>query len=289
MIARVCAQAKINLSLRILAREETGYHQLETILLRVDLGDTVTVRVGGRGRKLDTRGFDLGAAEQNLAMRAAVAYQSAADWPGGFEIVLEKVIAPGTGLGGGSADAGAVLRGLNAMSPRPFGQETLLTLAAALGADVPFLTMDAPLALAWGRGDRFIALPPPPPRPVVIVVPPFAVRTADAYGWLAAPNAADASTPQALELAALSSWEALEALAGNDFEPVVGARHPEIAGIVAVLRARGARVAQLTGSGAAVFGIFDAPPSIDDVTMAVEGEAIATSTSARVVGVELSE
>ena len=289
MIARVCAQAKINLSLRILAREESGYHQLETILLRIDLGDTVTVRAGGRGRKLDTRGFDLGAADQNLAMRAAVEYQRAADWPEGFEILLEKVIAPGTGLGGGSADAGAVLRALNAMSPRPFSQHSLLTMAASLGADVPFLTMEAPLALAWGRGDRLIALPPPPPRPVVIVVPPFAVRTADAYGWLTTPAAGRAPKPQALELTALSSWESLESLAGNDFEPVVGARHPAIAGIVEALRSRGARIAQLTGSGAAVFGLFDASPSIDDVTMAVDGEAMATSTSARVVGVELSE
>ena len=287
--ARVCAQAKINLSLRILAREESGYHQLETIFLRIDAGDMVTVRVGGDRRVLDAGDVDLGPAEQNLAMRAALAYRTATGWPDGFEIHLAKTIPVGAGLGGGSADAGAVLRCLDALSPSPVGRDALAGIAGALGADVPFLALDAPCALAWGRGERMLELPVPPARSVVIVVPPFAVATADAYRWLNPPGAADPRRPVALDLAALTGWPALEALAGNDFEAVVAERHPEVTEIVGVLRSRGARVAQHTGSGSAVIGVFDEAPAIDAIATAVDGEVIPTRTSARVVGVDLVE
>lgn len=287
--ARVCAQAKINLSLRVLAREESGYHQLETIFLRIDAGDMVTVRVGGDRRVLNAGDVDLGPVEHNLAMRAALAYRTATGWPDGFEIDLEKRIPVGAGLGGGSADAGAVLRCLDALAPTPVGRTALIGIAGALGADVPFLALDAPCALAWGRGERMLELPGPPARSLVIVVPPFAVATADAYRWLTPPGAADPRRPVALDLASLTGWPALEALAGNDFEPVVAERHPEITEIIGVLRSKGARVAQLTGSGSAVIGIFDGALSIDEIAPAVDGEVIPTRTAARVVGVDLLE
>ena len=287
--ARVCAQAKINLSLRILAREESGFHQIETIFLRIDAGDMVMVRVGSDRRVIDAGDVDLGPADRNLAMRAALAYQTATGWPDGFEIRLKKTIPMGAGLGGGSADAGAVLRALDALSPRPVGRELLLAIAASLGADVPFLTLEAPCALAWGRGERMIELPAPHARPMVIVVPPFAIATAEAYGWVASPAPTDPRPPLALTAAAVDGWPALDALAGNAFEAPAIERHPEIAQIIDVLRSRGARVAQLTGSGSAVIGLFDAPPSIDAIAAAVSGEVIPTRTSARVVEVELVE
>ena len=287
--ARVCAQAKINLSLRILAREESGYHQLETILLRIDAGDMVTVRVGVEHRVVDAGSVDLGPAERNLAMRAALAYHTATGWPDGFEIHLAKTIPVGAGLGGGSADAGAVLRCLDALAPSPAGRDALIGMAATLGADVTFLTLEAPCAMAWGRGERVLELPVPPPRHVVIVVPPFAIATADAYRWLTPPGASDPRRPIALEARRLTGWAALEALAGNDFEPVVCDRHPEIAKIIGVLRARGARLAQLTGSGSAVIGVFDQPPAIDEIATAVDGEVIPTRTSARVDEVHLAD
>ena len=126
--ARVTAQAKVNLALRILAREGSGYHQLETVFCRVDLGDRVTVRTGMRGRSLDCAGArmpaeGLGPVERNLAWRAAVAFAEAAGWPSGFAIELEKEVPTGGGLGGGSADAGAVRRALNAVAPAPLASE----------------------------------------------------------------------------------------------------------------------------------------------------------------------
>ena len=158
--ARVEAQAKLNLFLKVLAREDSGFHQIETLFCRLALADTLTVRVTASGRTLECSGErlpagGLGPPDANLAWRAAAIYAEETGFPPGFEIAIEKRIPVGGGLGGGSADAGAVLRALNALNPSPLPPRDLLRLAAALGADVPFLTQDsAPTALAWGRGAR---------------------------------------------------------------------------------------------------------------------------------------
>ena len=152
--ARVAAQAKINLGLRVLARETSGYHGIETVFQRLALADDVRVRITDGPRTLDTRGADVGPTEKNLAWRAALAMHAATGWPAGFAITIEKRIPVGAGLGGGSADAGAVLRALNALAPHPVSELELMRIAAPLGADVPFLTGTASLAMAWGRGER---------------------------------------------------------------------------------------------------------------------------------------
>ena len=182
--AHVAAQAKVNLFLDVLERDPTGYHSLETAFLRIDLADDVTVRAAP-GRTLDVSGPALSAAglgptEKNLAYRAAVAYADATGWPSGFAIELVKRIPAGAGLGGGSADAGAVLRTLDALSPNPLGAR-LPEIGAALGADVPFMTIEEPMALGSGRGDRLKPIPALEPRAIVLAVSPFAISTADAY------------------------------------------------------------------------------------------------------------
>ena len=261
-IARVAAQAKINLLLRVLAREESGYHAIETVFLRVTLADDVVVRVGDdvRGRTLDCDGealpeTGLGPAEKNLAYRAACVYADATGWPSSFAIELTKRIPTGAGLGGGSADAGAVLRALDALAPSPLGRE-LSALGPALGADVSFMTIDSPMALAWGRGERLLPLPVLAPRSVGLVLPDFAVSTKDAYAWLAHDRGAYEARGAVLQATELDTWEGIAAVAMNDFEPVVGRRHPEIATYVEALRGAGALPAMMSGSGSAVFGIF---------------------------------
>lgn len=281
--ARVTAHAKVNLILRVLAREESGFHTLETLFARLALGDTVTVRITDAGRSVDCDTAIPGPVEHNLAYRAALAFAESTGWPSGFAIEIEKRIPIGGGLGGGSADAGAVLRALAALSPHQVGEERLLAIAATLGADVPYLTTAAPLALAWGRGERMLALPALPGRAVLLVLPEFAVSTAAAYSWLAASRAAaptgvdSAGTaaaapappppsslsfpaPQLLSLADLATWSSVAPLATNDFEPVVSARHPEIAASISSLRAAGAALTLMSGSGSTVFGVFDSAP-----------------------------
>jgi 4-diphosphocytidyl-2-C-methyl-D-erythritol kinase len=292
--ARVTAQAKLNLFLHILAREKSGYHQLETAFCRLALADEVTVhtapaRMGGI-RTIDCHGADVGPAGRNLAFRAAVAYADARGWPAGFRIEIEKRIPVGGGLGGGSADAGAVLRALATLDPKPPTRDEVLALALSLGADVPFLTLRSPLALAWGRGERLLPLPPLPERPVILASMPFGVPTADAYGWLAATRSAQPPTPRVLPLNAFRSWESLAPLASNDFEAVVTARHPEIAGALGFLSsAAGVQFTRMSGSGSTVFAVLGdgtAPWSIASMLPA-PATAVTTATSIRVAPVEI--
>lgn len=292
--AALVAQAKLNLFLRILAREDNGYHQLETLLARLDLGDVVRVAATDGRRSLDWAGLGLapgalGPTEQNLAWRAALAFADAAGWPTGFEIEIEKRIPPGGGLGGGSADAGAVLRILNALAPSPLPRHRLLAIAGGLGADVPFLTQDrSPLCVAWGRGDRLLALPPLASRDCVLVVAPFGVSTGDAYRWYAESG----PTPVGASLSgieALGSWAGVDALSFNAFEGVVLAHVPALnaafEGLVGQRDAVGLSVIRMTGSGSSLFGLSltDGVPATVRVP---DGFAtIQTRTSATVFGV----
>ena len=261
----VAAQAKVNLRLCILAREATGFHQLETLFLRLELADTVRVRRTSGARTIGVEGLgdlsDIGPPEKNLAWRAAELYFAATESRGGFAIEITKRIPIGGGLGGGSADAGAVLRALDAMSDDPVGSPFLMMLAAQLGSDVPFLTGEHAYALAWGRGERMVSIPPPPSRGVLLIVPSFAINTASAYGWLAEHrerHPAKRGGAVSLDLAALSDWGRLAALAENDFEGPVAERHPEIDEYVATLRSLPCEVALLSGSGSTVFGVGSA-------------------------------
>ena len=289
--ARVVAQAKINLLLHVLARETSGYHQIETVFLRVDLGDDVEVREASTrtlrctGPAMPAEG--LGDPEQNLAYKAAQAYVEFCGWPMGFDITIEKKIPVGAGLGGGSADAGAVLRALDAINPKPLGPR-LATIAAAVGSDVPFLTTDRPMALGWGRGERLLALPVLEPRHVVIVAPPFGVSTAHAYEWLdqTAPVPREAAV---IDPASLATWEGIVSLASNDFERPVAGRHPEIRAAIEALEAQDAEIAMMSGSGSAVFGVFDAPPNVAAIAARVKGAIIETRTADRVVRVQRNQ
>jgi 4-diphosphocytidyl-2-C-methyl-D-erythritol kinase len=298
--ARTVAQAKVNLLLRVLAREANGYHQLETLFCRLELGDDVTVRVGVGGRSLDCTGDalppeGLGPAERNLAWRAALTYAEATGWPNDWAIEIAKRIPVGGGLGGGSADAGAVLRCLNRLAPSPLSDGELVALAAPLGADVPFLTTDDPLALGWGRGERLLALPPLHVRAVTLVCFPFGVPTPDAYGWLDAREVVTPRQASRMSLDALTTWTGIARLAHNDFEAVVAARYPEIERALGELRARaasaddGAAIVMLAGSGATVFAVSDTPASGMTAPHGASVRLVHTRTASRVVAVEVSD
>jgi len=299
-VARAVAQAKVNLFLRILAREATGYHQLETLFCRLALGDDVTVRTNARGRALDCAGDaipagGLGPVEQNLAWRAATAYAAATGWPNEWAIEIRKRIPVGGGLGGGSADAGAVLRCLNALAPLPLSPTALVTLAAPLGADVPFLTRESPLALAWGRGERLLTLPALPPREVALVCFPFGVATRDAYEWLDAERGEAVPEACVHDLARLGAWVDIARIARNDFEAVVARRHADIARALASLRASAsaeadaASFALLAGSGSTVAFVSGRPLANAATLVDAPARMVHTRTADHVVEVELSD
>ena len=298
-VARVSAQAKINLLLRVGARDSSGYHAISTWFLRLDLADEIVVRVGGNVRAIDVTGprlppRGLGKSETNLAYRAAVAYAERTGWPKGFSIELTKNIPVGGGLGGGSADAGAVLRALDALAAEPLESRTLVEIASSLGSDVPFLTSEFIAAFGTGRGEQLQPIDPLPPRDVLLVVPDFAISTADAYRWLdeSRPNL---PAPKELQtwlvpMSALTSWELLSEtpLHTNDFEAVVERQHPALLRFRERLGSSGAQIAHLAGSGSTVFGVFaGSPPSARD--LGVDAQVIPTRTSSRVVQVDVRE
>ena len=285
--AEVVAQAKVNLFLRVLAREASGFHQLETLFCRLSLGDRVRVRLTEGSRSLDCAGpaippDGLGPTEKNLAWRAALAFLEASGWNTGFSIEIDKQIPVGGGLGGGSADAGAVLRALNALAPAPLPTFHLLRLGSALGADVPFLTQEtSPLALAWGRGDRLMPLPPLPERPCLLFAFSTGVATADAYRWLTE-EPAEAARAIAYRPEQLSCWADVELMAYNEFERVVLPRHAVIRGVVDGMRHPEIRevfpVTLMSGSGATVFAL----PAIDERPSDSGGREVA-------IGIQASE
>lgn len=284
--ASVEAQGKINLFLRVIAREESGHHQLETLFARIDLADTVRVSTDTTAREIVCRGMEVGPPEQNLAFRAAAAFAAETGWPGGFHIDIEKRIPVGGGLGGGSADAGAVLRALNAIAPKPLPAPLLATLAFRLGADIPFLTTESALALGWGRGERLLELRPLPGREVLLCLPPFGVETKAAFGWMAdARRDLPPRAPAPMTLDGLDRWEGVARMADNDLELPVIVRHPEIGACLEALANAGAKIARMSGSGSTVFGLFDRRPPAELKGLPAGTRLTLTRTSTSVAAV----
>lgn len=305
-VARVQAQAKVNLGLKVFStRDEQGYHMLLTTFQRIDLADDVVVRSGGGSRSLDVSGpripdGGLGPAEKNLAYRAALAFveHPKITMPRGFSIELTKKIPVGGGLGGGSADAGAVLRAMNAIAPQPLDAEDLRDVATSLGSDVPFLAGELVTATAVGRGELFQPFPTPNASPMAIIIPDFAIATKDAYAWLDHDRPNDgfgefngfgvgAPPPS------FPGWDVFGE-DGNDFEPVVEKRHPVLRDFREMLTDAGAVLSHLAGSGSSVFGVFDVLSwsTLDHDALGLDvaalgADVIHTRTSARVVEVEV--
>ena len=272
------APAKVNLWLRVLAREESGFHGLETLLCAIDVCDRVRVERVGHEVTLEVSGaIDTGAPGQNLALRAArLALAALGRERDGLHVRLEKRIPAAAGLGGGSSDAAAVLRGV----ARLYGglpRERLLQLGIELGSDVPFFLCGSPLALAWSRGERLLALPPLPAAAVLVAHPGEPMPTAGAFARIAELRGGG-YTPRARALApaGLSTWTSVAELAENDFEPVARERIARIAAGLQAMRAAGARVALLAGSGASIFGVFDGEAERDGAEAAVRGAGFTT-------------
>ncbi|MDP2469686.1 MAG: 4-(cytidine 5'-diphospho)-2-C-methyl-D-erythritol kinase [Candidatus Palauibacterales bacterium] len=271
------AHAKLNVSLRVLAREDSGYHSVETILVRLELADRLWIEsTPTPGIRLQVTGeHEAPTDSDNLCWRAADLMRRAVGRADGVAMLLEKLVPAGAGLGGGSADAAAVLRGLNELWGRPLAHASLVRLAGELGSDVPFGLCDASMALAWERGRRMLPLQAPTPWHVAIVVPGFPIRAPDAYAWLDEDRAAGrAKGPEPAQLPfanELSDSAVLAQLASNDLEGPVFRRHPELMGIRDSLLDLGAAVALLCGSGSCVAGLFSDETGVDRATRALVG------------------
>ena len=265
-VVEVRAHAKINLLLRVLAREDDGYHGIETIFALLDLHDTVTAeRVEGGAVTLTVDGDDTGPAAENTAVRAANLVLDATGRHFGIRLHLAKRIPIRAGLGGGSSDGAAALLAVNQLAGNAVPRHELLQFAARLGSDVAFFVAQAPLALGWGHGERLLRLPPLPQAPALLLTPPVGVSTAEAYGWVSAARKHDGRRGAlALDLDALSSWGSIGRMAGNDFESVVFARLPAVRAAFEALCTTHPLVCRMTGSGSTLFAIYRSVRDRDD-------------------------
>jgi 4-diphosphocytidyl-2-C-methyl-D-erythritol kinase len=255
---RETARAKINLGLKILRRRPDGYHDICTIMQSVDLADRLNFYPADQDR-LTCSDAALPAGPDNLVLRAAALFKRRLPAPGpSFHIHLEKHIPVGGGLGGGSADAAATLRGLNHLCGQPLAPEELAGLAGQLGSDVPFLLRGG-TALAQGRGEVLTPLVWEGERCFyVLVYPGVAVSTAWAYGQVR-PCLTQASSYLTF-ITSLSggrvAGKALFSVLENDFQELVERANPIVAEVRSHLSLAGAQVCSMSGSGSTVYGIF---------------------------------
>ncbi len=270
----VTAFAKINWSLRVRGKREDGYHEIDTVLQTVSLHDTITfeetndyvIRLWRDDRLVP-------ADKTNLVWRAAAALRERYSIRRGVKIRLEKRIPAEAGLGGGSSDAAATLIALALLWKIEISGDDLALVGGELGSDVPFF-LHGGNARATGRGSVIETLEDSPQKHLLVIKPNASISTAKAYGILnrAALTSSD-SKPILLRSQASDSSASIDLNSlHNDFEPVVFQLEPEIERAKVVLLKFGARAAMLSGSGSAVFGIFENQDAQERAIQAIELE-----------------
>ena len=233
------ANAKINTFLDITGKRADGYHLLETVMQSVDLADIVTVELADKDITVGCSDPTIPENEGNICYKAADLFYALLGKRGGADIYIDKRIPHGAGLGGGSADAAAVMRGLNELHGKPFDEATLLKLALKTGADVPFCMVGG-TKLCRGIGEIMTDEKPYPAKYFLIVKPDFGCDTRSAY--------AD------YDVTMIPRKERQKNEFYNVFRMIY--KNEELNSIVEKLTELGAEGAELTGSGSAVFGAF---------------------------------
>jgi 4-diphosphocytidyl-2-C-methyl-D-erythritol kinase len=253
----------VNFGLRVRGRRGDGYHELESVFLPLDLADALELEIDeGAGPEValalesDDAGVPAGA--ENLAAAAARRFLAAAGLRARVGVRLRKRIPAGAGLGGGSSDAGAVLRGLAGRFPGALAPAALERLALALGADVPFF-LDPRPALVTGVGERREPLAGWPGFHLLLAHPGVPLATARVFAAYDAAPAPTAGPLRPLVLAlrrAPDDAAALAALLANDLEPAARRLAPGLEALRGALASGGARAVGMSGSGATLFGVF---------------------------------
>ena len=251
------AFAKLNLTLDVLGKRPDGYHDLKSVMQTISVRDDIEIDVGtGEPWRLLCDKEGIPTDETNLAWKAAkVFFDAVKKDPEGLEIRIVKRIPSGAGLGGGSADAAAVLRALNRHYGHPFSVGALAELGAQVGSDVPFCTLCG-TAMVEGRGEKLRKLPDMPDCVFVVCKPEFSISTPELYRKIDEREIAKRPDNRAMESAILAGdlGKVAENLC-NVFDPIVTEEHLELNYIKSIFNSYGAAGYQMTGSGSAVFAI----------------------------------
>jgi 4-diphosphocytidyl-2-C-methyl-D-erythritol kinase len=270
---RACA--KINLFLRVTGQRADGYHELDSVFLPISVADEIRLEI----RKADEPSvavkcnvMELGRSHNNIAARAARSFMSEFDLVAEVLIDLDKRIPVGAGLGGGSSDAATVLCLMAAAAQLTDDDSAgrLRRIALSIGADVPFF-LDPRPSHVTGIGERIAPLEGVPSIPIVLAAPPFEVSTAAMFRELKA-EGWSGPAPEA-DIAAIVRGDISQELLVNDLAAVAIAKFPEIRRLKGLLEDSGARAAQMSGSGGAVFGLFDSTQAAESAAIKVRRHA----------------
>ena len=253
------AFAKINLTLDVLGKRPDGYHDIRSVMQAISLRDDIEIDIGtGKPWRLLCDKEDIPTDENNLAWKAAkLFFDTTGEDPDGIEIRITKRIPAQAGLGGGSADAAAVLRALNRHYDAPFSLPALAELGGQIGSDIPFCVLCG-TALAEGRGEKLRPLNPMPDCIFVVCKPEFSVSTPELYKVIDEKAIAKRPDHRAMESALLAGdLGAVAQNLCNVFDPIVTEQHLELNYIKSIFNSYGAVGYQMTGSGSAVYCIVD--------------------------------
>ena len=252
------AFAKVNLALDVLGKRPDGYHDLQSVMQTISIRDDVELDIDtGKPWTLSCSAEGIPEDDRNLAWKAAKVFcDKLGKDPNGLSIRITKRIPSGAGLGGGSADAAAVLRALNRFYDSPLSVFALAELGAQVGSDVPFCTLTG-TAMVEGRGERLRPLPPMPDCTFVVCKPDFSVSTPELYRKLDTVAIPVRPNNRAMESALVAGdLQAVADQVYNVFDPVVTAEHLELNYIKSICNSYGSLGQQMTGSGSAVFAIM---------------------------------
>lgn len=251
---KISSPAKINLFLYITGRRDDGYHELFTLMSPVGLADKVWLEFGTNRISIHCDHLQVPCDKTNLAFRAASAFFTKTGIGDGVGVTIKKNIPVAGGLGGGSSNAAAVLKGLNRHYQCPLSRSQLHGIAASIGADVPFFLYEAP-ALATGIGDILTPYPLLGQMPVIIINPLFSVSTAEIYKSYSLGLTNGKKPIKYSSFTEKTTFDARLHLA-NDLEKVTAGRYPEIDRAKRRLKDHGATGTLMSGSGPSVFGIY---------------------------------
>ena len=274
--ARVPAPAKINLDLRVLGKRPDGFHELRTIFQTISLADTLEISFS-KARRTEIALDDPLGIPDNLVVRAARAALDAMRVNGRVEMRLKKRIPMGAGLGGGSSNAAAVLLSLPVLAERAIAAAELNEIAEALGSDVSFFLLGG-TAAGIGRGTELFPLEDAPAFHGLLLTPGIHVNTAQAYRALSPRLTTDLQRNKIQGFQVVTRWGGGLSALRNDFEAVVFEQHPELGRLKRRLLRAGAAAALMTGSGSAVFGLFDSKDAAERAGKSL-GEIAATRIS----------
>lgn len=253
------APAKINLYLKVLSKRDDGYHDIVTLFERVSLFDRIFLELSDFPTSIHCENPAVPTGEGSLMKRVVSLFCREAGKDIKFNVKLEKNIPISAGLGGGSSDAAALLKGMNELAGNPLGEEALFRISGQLGADVPFFLAESSFAYGRGRGDIIQSVESSLKLCHVLVSPPFEVSTRDVYEGLSAfgltkDRGVDTMFTAFLDKGNISG---LSENLCNDLQAVTLRNFPILEKVFSELKKEGAKGVLLSGSGPTVFGIFD--------------------------------